>query len=158
MLERSADVSILPARPSDVAAVYRIARLAFPIPWPIEELRRELTRPFSELRVLRPAGETRVAAFVNHWRVADELQIMNIAVDPMQRRRGYASALLADLLEHARARSITAIALEVRRSNEAAIALYARHGFQTVGTRPRYYSDNHEDALVMTRLLRGEPG
>jgi ribosomal-protein-alanine N-acetyltransferase len=141
---------ILPARPTDLRAVYRIAQLSFPIPWPLDELRRELTRPFSELRVLRSDAGSAVLAFLNHWRVADELQIMNIAVDPDQRRRGYGSALLADLLATARTQAITAVTLEVRRSNRGAINLYEQHGFRQVGVRPRYYSDNLEDALVMS--------
>lgn len=147
------ELSILPARVSDLRAVHRIAELSFPVPWPLDELRRELTRPFSELRVLRPNLRSPVVAFLNHWRVADELQIMNIAVDPAERRHGFATALLSDLLAHARTRAIASVTLEVRRSNIGAIALYERHGFEHVGVRPRYYSDNQEDALVMTRPL-----
>lgn len=146
-------VLILPARPSDLRTVYRIARMSFPVPWPLEELRRELTRPFSELRVLRADARSGVVGFLNHWRVADELQIMNVAVDPEQRRRGYGSALLADLLRFARGQTIAAVTLEVRRSNLGAIQLYERHGFRHVGLRPRYYSDNHEDALIMSLVL-----
>jgi ribosomal-protein-alanine N-acetyltransferase len=85
--------------------------------------------------------------------VADELQIMNVAVDPEQRRRGYGSALLADLLQFARGQNIAAATLEVRRSNAGAIQLYERHGFRHVGVRPRYYSDNHEDALIMSLAI-----
>jgi [ribosomal protein S18]-alanine N-acetyltransferase len=150
MRDPEPQILILPARPTDLRAVYRIAQLSFPIPWPLDELRRELTRPFSELRVLRTDTRSPVLAFLNHWRVADELQIMNIAVDPGQRRRGYGSALLADLLATARTLAITAVTLEVRRSNLGAINLYERHGFRQVGVRPRYYSDNLEDALVMS--------
>jgi [ribosomal protein S18]-alanine N-acetyltransferase len=150
MRDPEPQIVILPARPTDLRAVYRIAQLSFPIPWPLDELRRELTRPFSELRVLRLDARSAVLAFLNHWRVADELQIMNIAVDPDQRRRGYGSALLADLLATARTQSITAVTLEVRRSNRGAINLYEQHGFRQVGVRPRYYSDNLEDALVMS--------
>jgi [ribosomal protein S18]-alanine N-acetyltransferase len=157
MRDPEPQILILPARPTDLRAVYRIAQLSFPIPWPLDELRRELTRPFSELRVLRSSTRSVVLAFLNHWRVADELQIMNIAVDPEQRRRGYGSALLADLLATARTQSITAVTLEVRRSNRGAINLYERHGFRQVGVRPRYYSDNLEDALVMSLPISAIP-
>lgn len=153
MTPASRDVLILPARPHDLPAVFRIAQQSFPVPWPLDELRRELTRPFSELRVLRRDAHSSVVAFLNHWRVADELQIMNIAVAPSERNKGYASAMLGELIDQASARKISAVTLEVRRSNDPAIRLYQRHGFHTVGVRPRYYSDNHEDALVMTREL-----
>ena len=140
---------IMPARQADLQVIHRIAEASFPIPWPIEELQKELGRPFSALRVLRPSQAEPVAAFLSFWRVADELQLMNVAVALPQRRLGYASALLADLFRLAKAQTISAIVLEVRRSNAAAIALYERHGFQRLGIRPRYYSDNAEDALLM---------
>jgi len=75
--------------------------------------------------------------------------LMNIAVDPAQRRQGVATALLEQMLERAgREASYT---LEVRPSNEGAIALYERFGFRTAGTRKRYYSDTGEDAMIMWR-------
>jgi ribosomal-protein-alanine N-acetyltransferase len=144
---------ILPARPSDLRAVYRIAETAFPVPWPFEELQKELHRPFSGLRVLRPASDAPIAGFLNYWRVADELQIMNVAVLPELRRFGYGGALLRDLLQQAQAARASAVLLEVRRSNAAAISLYERYGFAGVGVRQRYYSDNGEDALVMRVAL-----
>lgn len=147
-------VSILPARYGDLRTVYRIAEASFPIPWPIEELRKELTRPFSALRVLRPGPNAGIAAFMNFWRIDAELQIMNVAVAPEQRRRGYGSMLLSDLVELARHQAASAVILEVRRTNYDAIRLYERYGFQGIGFRPRYYSDNGEDALVMRLHLR----
>jgi ribosomal-protein-alanine N-acetyltransferase len=144
---------ILPARPGDLRAVYRIAEASFPIPWPLEELRKELTRPFSVLRVLRPAPGMSIVGFLNYWRIDSELQIMNVAVAPEQRGRGYGHALLYDMIAAGRAHRALAIVLEVRRSNTAAIRLYEHHGFQSIGVRPRYYSDNAEDALLMRRSL-----
>jgi [ribosomal protein S18]-alanine N-acetyltransferase len=76
--------------------------------------------------------------------------IMNVAVDPDERRTGVATALLRALLERVgepRAR----FTLEVRQSNAAAIALYQGFGFRTAGLRRRYYQDNGEDALIMWR-------
>jgi ribosomal-protein-alanine N-acetyltransferase len=147
---------ILPARQGDLRAVFRIAEASFPIPWPLEELRKELTRPFSTLRVLRPEPNASIAAFSNYWRIDSEVQIMNVAVAPEHRRRGYGHMLLTDLIATGRDHGAHAVVLEVRRSNTAAIVLYERHGFQSIGVRPRYYSDNGEDALVMRRSL-GRP-
>ena len=144
---------ILPARESDLRAIFDIAQACFPIPWPLEELGKELTRPYSGLRVLRPDGDQPVTGFLNYWHIDDESQIMNVAVAPEQRRRGYGSALLEDLCRHGRQKRAWAVVLEVRRSNDSAIALYERHGFARVGVRPRYYSDNAEDALVMRLAL-----
>jgi ribosomal-protein-alanine N-acetyltransferase len=69
------------------------------------------------------------------------------------RRRGQGSALLLDLLQQARERSATLVTLEVRRSNDAARALYRKFGFVEQGIRQRYYSDNGEDAVVMHLAL-----
>ncbi len=76
--------------------------------------------------------------------------VMNIAIDPTQRRTGIATALLAELyarVDDHRAR----YTLEVRQSNHEAIHLYEREGFRAAGVRRRYYQDNGEDALIMWR-------
>lgn len=143
---------ILPATRSDIDAIFAIAEESFPIPWPRDELEKELSRAYAVLRVLRPAGQA-VAAFVDYWHIQDEVQIMNVAVRPELRHRGYASALLEDALRLSTSAGATFAVLEVRPSNTAAIRLYARHGFERLGVRPRYYSDNQEDALVMGRGL-----
>ena len=76
---------------------------------------------------------------------------MNIAVDPPLQRRGIATALMEALLE--RAGTEQEFTLEVRPTNEPAIRLYEQFGFRRAGTRPRYYHDTGEDALIMWRVL-----
>ncbi len=76
--------------------------------------------------------------------------VMNVAVDPEHRRRGAATALLAELYSRVGDRRAR-YTLEVRRSNDVAIHLYEREGFRAAGMRRRYYQDNGEDALVMWR-------
>jgi ribosomal-protein-alanine N-acetyltransferase len=74
---------------------------------------------------------------------------MNVAVDPPERRGGVATLLLQELLE--KAGHDAPYTLEVRASNGPAIALYERFGFRAAGTRPRYYRDTGEDAMIMWR-------
>ena len=81
---------------------------------------------------------------------------MNIAVDPSLRRHGYASALLEEMLR--RAGPEQPFTLEVRTSNASAIALYERFGFRSAGTRPRYYHDTGEDAMIMWRESEARSG
>jgi len=156
--ERSAamgpSATILPARPADVDLVFAIAAATFTLPWPREELSLELSRPYSALRVLRPSPSERIAGFLNHWRLGDELQIMNVAVAPSHQRRGFARALLIDAEQAARQMKLGSIFLEVRRSNAPAIKLYESRAYTVVGVRQRYYADNLEDALVMKLALR----
>jgi len=138
---------------SDLDAVTRIAALCFPLPWTRIEFEKELKRSYAVLRVLRESPRDPVTAFVNYWHVADELQVMNVATLPGTRRRGYASALLTDLIQTGRARGARHVTLEVRASNDPARGLYRKFGFVELGIRPQYYSDNGEDAVVMHLVL-----
>ena len=95
-----------------------------------------------------------MCAFANYWHIGDELQLMNVATLPELQRRGHGSALIGDLLQHARERHVKLVTLEVRRSNDPARSLYASFGFREIGVRQRYYSDNAEDAIVMQLALR----
>ena len=93
-----------------------------------------------------------VVAFCHYWLVVDEIQVMNIATHPTHRRRGLAQALLIHLLREER--EVASLTLEVRKSNEAAQSLYEKMGFRKVGARSKYYSDNQEDAVLMTLTLK----
>jgi [ribosomal protein S18]-alanine N-acetyltransferase len=84
-------------------------------------------------------------------RYVDAWHVMNIAVTPERRRQGIAVALFERLFELTSADGRRGYTLEVRISNEAAIKLYERLGFQSRGVRRGYYTDNREDALIMWR-------
>jgi len=84
---------------------------------------------------------------------ADEFEILNMAVSGAHRRNGIGSKLLESALEFSRNASCARAYLEVRASNEPAIALYARHGFIEFSRRARYYRDPVEDALLLSLSL-----
>ena len=96
------------------------------------------------------AGAT--VASMELMRGVDEAEVLNIETLPSHRRQGLAASLLREAFAWGRMNQRVGIWLEVRTSNAAAIALYAKLGFQTVSTRKRYYSDG-EDALVMKCTL-----
>jgi [ribosomal protein S18]-alanine N-acetyltransferase len=133
---------------SDLPAVAAIERRAFPTPWSIAMFVLELSKPtgvcLAALRDGTLIGYTICSRYDTVWHV------MNVAVDPLARRQGVASALLAELYERA-GDAGAQFTLEVRRSNKAAIGLYERDGFRVAGLRRRYYQDNGEDALIMWR-------
>lgn len=79
--------------------------------------------------------------------------VNNLAVDAALRRRGVGRLLLRHSIEHGAAEGCRVAFLDVRASNEAALRLYASHGFQVTGRRRKYYSDTGEDALVMRAIL-----
>lgn len=91
-----------------------------------------------------------VVGFVGVWLLADEAHIVTIAVRDGHRRRGIGELLLIGSIETALRGGQTVVTLECRVSNDAALRLYDKYAFERVGLRPRYYSDNHEDAYILT--------
>ena len=91
-----------------------------------------------------------VAGYGGMWLMVDEGHIITFAVHPDWRRQKIGERLLLAFLDLARDRGAHEATLEVRLSNLPARRLYEKFGFRPVGLRPRYYSDNGEDALIMT--------
>ena len=142
-------LEIEPMGLDDLAAVHDIERRSFTTPWPSHAYRTELeTNRLAHYRVVRVDG--RVVAYAGLWLMVDEAHVTTFAVDPMWRRRRVGEALLIAILDLAIERGAREATLEVRLSNLAARRLYEKYGFRPVGIRPRYYSDDNEDALVMT--------
>mgnify|MGYP005811059435 FL=1 len=94
-----------------------------------------------------------IIGYAGFWNVSGEGDITNIAVDEKYRRKHIGSALLEALIKKAAALKLELLTLEVRRSNIAAQRLYAKYGFEEIGIRKGYYSNNREDALIMTKTL-----
>jgi len=90
-----------------------------------------------------------VVGYVVYWRVAGEIHLHNIAVRPDLLRRGIASRLLSEVMRRSRQKGDRWVTLEVRQGNIPAQRMYSKFGFSMNGMRPRYYSDTHEDALIM---------
>jgi len=138
--------------PTDLLAVERIEKASFDDPWVREALLQELVS--SQLRlplVVELGGQ--VVGYLMAWRSADELHILNVAVDPRSRRRGLGAALLRTVLEVAAREGMSAVSLEVRPGNEPALGMYRGFGFELAGVREGYYADNGEDALILTLTL-----
>ena len=134
---------------ADLAAVQAIEKASFTTPWPSYAYRNELeTNRLAHYLVVRAGRE--VVAYAGVWLMVDEAHITTFAVAPPWRRRRIGERLLLALLDLSVARGAREATLEVRLSNLAARRLYEKYGFRPVGTRPRYYSDDHEDALIMT--------
>jgi ribosomal-protein-alanine N-acetyltransferase len=131
---------------ADLVQVHALECAAQPSPWTLEHFAAELANPCARIDLCWRGGE--LAGYLCAWLIAGELQIQNVATAPSFRRQGVAARLLELVLARSRALGLEAAWLEVRAGNIAAIALYERFGFITVGRRPRYYADG-EDALVM---------
>ena len=142
-------VRVEPMTLSDIDAVHAIEGRSFAVPWPDEAYRNELLGNRLASYVVARVGDD-VVGFAGLWIMVDEAHVTTFAVDPAWRRRGVGQRLLLALLDLAVERRAREATLEVRLSNMPARRLYEKYGFRPVGIRPRYYSDNGEDALIMT--------
>jgi ribosomal-protein-alanine N-acetyltransferase len=145
-----------PMRMADVPSVIEIERLSFNAPWPAYAFEQELTaNRLAHYVVARADG--RVVGFAGIWLMVDEAHITTFGVHPDQRRRGVGRRLLLRLAEIAMELGSVRMTLEVRVSNGPAQALYRSFGFEVAGRRVAYYSDDGEDALVMTTPALASP-
>lgn len=154
MSAQAVQVTLRAMRLDDLPQVLQIDRQSFALPWPERSYRFELQEnPASHMLVAESAGEApaAVAGYIGFWLIADEAHISTLAVRPDLRGQGIGTALLRAALARAQAFGAESITLEVRPSNAEAVRLYERFGFSVAGRRPRYYRDNDEDALLMTR-------
>ena len=94
-------------------------------------------------------SEGEIVAYAGTWHVIDEGHITTIAVKRGFQRKHIGEAIILKILEDCYKEGIKYLTLEVRVSNEAAIGLYTKYGFNSLGTRKGYYQDNNEDALIM---------
>lgn len=149
-----ASVFIRYMRLSDLEQVQAIDRMSFTLPWPNSAFHYELMQNKDSLpmvaEVNHSSGEKLVVGTAIIWKIMDEAHIATLAVHPDYRRQGIGQKLLARALLEAIQKGACLATLEVRANNEAAQSLYRRFGFEIVGRRPRYYKDNHEDAVIMT--------
>ena len=142
-------LTVEPMRLDDVPDVHRIESASFSTPWPDYAFKQELqTNHLAHYLVVRAGGET--IGYGGMWLMVDEAHVTTFAVLPEWRRRGAGARLMLAMMDLARELNARVVTLEVRLSNHAARSLYGRFGFRPVGIRPRYYSDNNEDALIMT--------
>jgi ribosomal-protein-alanine N-acetyltransferase len=129
-------------------AMAAIHRAAFPAAeaWSRDVIFLQLEQP-ATFGFLHAAGGMILA----RW-VADEAEILTLAVGPDQRRRGLGAALLRQAMEFAAGLGAVSMFLEVAVDNAPARALYAAHGFAEAGARRHYYSDG-TDALILRSTL-----
>ncbi len=147
-------ITVRRARHVDAAAIHLLLAASIQTPWSLAAVRHELDPAGASVILLAESNAQPIGCI--HWRlVLDEMEIMNLAVAPQMRRRGVGRQLLASAVRHARAAGAAAIFLEVRVSNQAAIALYQAMGFQTIAIRHGYYVVEGEDARCM-RLRLGK--
>ena len=139
-----------PLKAGDVEAVAALERAVFADPWSRRSFEEMLGLEHVRAFVL-PAAGGGVHGYAVCSAAADEGEILNVAVAPERRRGGCGRVLLGACLAWLAERGVARVYLEVRRSNAAAIAMYAGLGFEVSGVRSRYYRMPTEDAITMAR-------
>ena len=152
----------------DIDQVIEIEKVAFSAPWSARAYRYEITQnDHSRMLVIRPAlrptsllahvrrmlglvKPAPVLGYAGLWLLVDEAHICTIAVHPQWRGQGLGELLLASLLAQGKLLGACRATLEVRVSNSSALELYLKYGFQIVSRRKHYYTNNNEDAYIMT--------
>ena len=134
-----------------IPEVAELEKLCFSSPWSAQSLEL-LTRDGIGMGVVY-VQDGKVVAYGGMLCVVDQGQITNIAVHPDYRRRGIGRAITGALLKHAMDEKFEEVTLEVRKSNEAAQAMYRSMGFRAIATRPGFYSKPTEDGVIMTAYL-----
>lgn len=131
----------------DCAELAQLDKQCFAVPWSEQSFREETENKLATYILAKEDGK--IAGYCGFWRVGDEVQITNIAVLPEYRRRGFAAAMIEEML----AESVGAkqFVLEVRESNTSAAALYEKYGFCAAGVRKNFYRDPVENGIVMIR-------
>ncbi len=131
----------------DLPAVIEIERASFSTPWSETSFFNEMKNPRSFLKVAKK-GEKVVGYACAGW-IIDEGHVLDVAVHPHYRRLGIASTLVSSVIERLREEGCRFVFLEVRDSNEPAKKMYAKFGFELLGTRKNYYASPVEDAVIM---------
>jgi ribosomal-protein-alanine N-acetyltransferase len=152
---------------ADLEEVMAIERVAFSAPWSVRAYRYEITEnEHSTMRVVRPAprsngwlgqllyqlnltGRGPMSGYAGSWLLMDDAHIATIAIHPRWRGRGLGELLLLSLIDRGAELAARRATLEVRVSNQAALGLYHKYGFEIASRRKRYYADNNEDAYIM---------
>ena len=146
------EIAIRQAKLSDVPAISRIENESFDAPWSAKEITKDVTSG-GNIYFAVAMDENECMGFAEMRSVAGEAQIYNIAVSSEARGRGIGEALLRHLIEKAESIGCSAVDLEVRAGNDAALGLYEKLGFKEVGRRRKYYSGK-EDAILMDLDIR----
>jgi [ribosomal protein S18]-alanine N-acetyltransferase len=150
------ELQILPATPEMLPDIFALEEACFSSPWTRKMLETELMgNQFAHFLVAAHRGQSTtgsvytVVGYHCFWIVFEELRLMNLAVRESMRRQGIGTTLASEAFRVALDQAATRAVLEVRASNQPARSLYTRMGFVQVGTRPQYYSNPIEDALLM---------
>jgi [ribosomal protein S18]-alanine N-acetyltransferase len=136
-------------KPDQLDDIVDLDRCCFGQLWSRDQYQRELDSPNSDILVLLAADTGEIFAYGCLWAILDEAHITIVAVHPHRQGQGFGALMLWGLMQQAVQRDLARATLEVAVSNQAAIGLYEKFGFETAGRRKQYYAATGEDALIL---------
>jgi ribosomal-protein-alanine N-acetyltransferase len=142
-------LEIQPLTADLLPAAVELDQVCFGGLWSLEGYQREVESPCSDLLIVRESSAFSLLSLGCLWAILEEAHITILAVHPAYQRQGLGQAMLYVLMVAAWRRKLEWLTLEVRVSNQTAIALYHKFGFRDVGHRRNYYQDTGEDALIL---------
>ena len=141
-------IAVRKATALDVSGAFEIETEVTPNPWKERYFQAELENPLSFFYVAEEDSFGGIVGFIVFWLIDEQMELHNIAVSGAAQRKGVANALMNLMMNIASECEVREIFLEVRASNQAAISLYEKFGFISVGVRKNYYSRPGEDARL----------
>lgn len=141
------DISFKQMTLADIDEVVALESQSFDHPWSKQSFLEELENPVAYY--LLAVMDGMLVGYAGMWVILDEAHITNVAISPTHRKQGFGEVLMQEAIRIVKEKKVTAMTLEVRPSNVAALALYHKLGFILQGIRKNYYEDTHEDALIM---------
>ena len=143
------EIKIVEMIKDDIDEVFHIEELVHPNHhWSKESFYNELANNLAHYYCAKD-NENRILGFIGIWHILEEAHITTLAVHPDFRRQQIAQAIMIKALNDCYKEKIKYITLEVRESNNAAIRLYEKFLFESIGMRKKYYQDNNENAIIM---------
>ena len=154
-------IYIMPLKKEYIDEVFKIEKESFSDPWSKNIFHSLLDYPFAvSLIAVEMSGSAdntgEVVGYFIFYDIFPECQILNVAVKESRRNRKIATRLFYAVFEYAKSANLTEFYLEVRQSNEKAVALYKKFGFKIDGVRKDYYKNPKEDAILMSLKLKWE--
>ena len=135
----------------DLNRVAELEYQCFSDPWSRDSFLAELSNPVAQYLLL--VKKDRIYGYCGIWKVVDEGHITNLCIDPREQDKGLGQFMMEQVFKSAKIDNICRLTLEVRVSNEKAIFMYEKLGFESAGLRKGYYEDTGEDACIMWREL-----
>ena len=149
------NITFRQAEAADLPYLLEIEKAAFAFPWSQHQLQIDLQKGLIFVLV----HDNVIVGFVILHFIANECEILNIAIFPDYQRQGFGKQLLQNAINQAKKIYCEVVFLEVRSMDKGAQNFYQQFGFKAIGKRKNYYpasNNQREDAIVMQLTLRGE--